>query len=81
MLFHVLDPQEIQPSLSEPVLLVDMETQDSIEVSPEYARTEYREKMDAHIAESAGQDARARAWITCCSIPAGRSTKACASTW
>lgn len=51
VLFHILDPQELRPSLSEPVLLVDMETQASIEVSPEYARTEYRQKMDAHVTE------------------------------
>lgn len=49
MLFHVLDPEEIQPTLREPGLLVDMETDDSMEVSPEYARTEYRHKIDAHI--------------------------------
>jgi hypothetical protein len=29
VLFHVLDPQKIQPKLNEPVLLVDMETQDT----------------------------------------------------
>jgi uncharacterized protein (DUF58 family) len=62
ILFHILDPQEIQPSLRAPVLLVDMETQDAIEVSPEYAKREYREKVDAHIealrskAKSAGID-------------------------
>ncbi|MGE5569689.1 MAG: DUF58 domain-containing protein [Rhodospirillales bacterium] len=49
MLFHVLDPEEIEPTLREPNLLVDMETEDSMEVSPEYARTEYRHKIDAHI--------------------------------
>ena len=49
ILFHVLDPQEMQPSLNEPVLLVDMETRDSLEVSPEYARTEYRAKIDNHV--------------------------------
>ena len=38
ILFHVLDPQEIRPKLKEPSLLVDMETEDAIEVSPEYAR-------------------------------------------
>ncbi len=64
VLFHVLDPQEIRPTLRQPVLLVDMETQDSLEVSPEYTRTEYREKMDAHIealrsrAQRAGMDYR-----------------------
>lgn len=58
MLFHVLDPEEIAPSLGEPSLLVDMETEDSLEVSPEYTRTEYRRKIDAHI--SALRDAAKR---------------------
>jgi uncharacterized protein (DUF58 family) len=49
ILFHVLDPQEIQPKLKEPVLLVDMETKDAIEVSPDYAKHEYRAKFDAHV--------------------------------
>ena len=50
ILFHVLDPQEIAPRLREPALLVDVETKDSIEVSPEYVKDEYRRKIDAHIA-------------------------------
>ncbi len=50
LLFHVLDPQELRPNLSQPVLLVDMETGESLEVSPAYAVTEYREKIEAHIA-------------------------------
>lgn len=50
ILFHVLDPQEIQPNLREPMLLVDMETKDAIEVSPEYAKHDYKTKVDAHIA-------------------------------
>ncbi len=49
ILFHVLDPQEIQPVLGGPSLLVDMETQETIEVSPEYAKHEYRNRVDAHI--------------------------------
>ncbi len=50
ILFHVLDPQEIKPKFREPVLLVDMENAaDSLEVSPEYARNEYRRKIDSHI--------------------------------
>jgi len=49
ILFHVLDPQEIRPKLKEPVLLVDMETKDALEVSPEYAREEYSPRIDAHI--------------------------------
>ncbi len=50
ILFHVLDPQEIKPRFREPVLLVDMENAgDALEVSPEYVRNEYRQKIDSHI--------------------------------
>ncbi len=49
VLFHVLDPREIAPGFRQPALLVDMETKEGLEVSPEYARTEYRRKIDAHI--------------------------------
>jgi len=51
VLFHVLDPQEIRPELGEPVILVDLETKQQMEVTPDYARKEYRGKMDAHIAD------------------------------
>lgn len=50
VLFHVLDPQELRPAIRQPMILVDMETQDSLEVSPEYTETEYRAKIDAHVA-------------------------------
>ena len=51
ILFHVLDPQELQPRFREPVLLMDMEKPgDAMEVSPEYAHHEYRQKIDAHVA-------------------------------
>lgn len=63
ILFHVLDPEEIIPDFRQPMLLVDMENESSsLEVSPEYAQTEYRAKIDAHIqtlrgkAKSAGLD-------------------------
>jgi uncharacterized protein (DUF58 family) len=49
VLFHVLDPEEIRPTLKAPSLLVDLETDQTIEVIPEYAKTTYREKMAAHI--------------------------------
>jgi uncharacterized protein (DUF58 family) len=49
VLFHVLDPLEIKPDFDEPVLLVDMETDDAMEVSPDYARSEYGPKMQKHI--------------------------------
>ena len=58
ILFHILDPQEIKPKFREPVLLVDMEEPAaSLEVSPEYAKNEYRQKMGAHI-ESLASKAR-----------------------
>lgn len=49
VLFHVLDPQEIKPDLRGPAILVDLETNQRLEVIPEYARNEYRRKIDAHI--------------------------------
>jgi len=49
VLFHVLDPKEIRPELSEPTTLIDLETNESLEVSPEYIRNDYGKKMDAHI--------------------------------
>jgi uncharacterized protein (DUF58 family) len=51
VLFHVLDPKEIRPELDAPVVLVDLETTDRLEVTPEYARDEYGPKVDAHIAD------------------------------
>jgi uncharacterized protein (DUF58 family) len=49
VLFHILDPQEIRPVLKGPALLVDLETDQEIEVIPEYIKTTYRAKMSAHI--------------------------------
>jgi uncharacterized protein (DUF58 family) len=49
VLFHILDPQEIHPQLKNAAVLVDLETDQKIEVIPEYARTTYRTKVDAHI--------------------------------
>ena len=62
VLFHLLDRQELEPKLDGPALLLDMETGDAIEATPEYARGEYRTKVNAHIAslqskaEAAGLD-------------------------
>jgi uncharacterized protein (DUF58 family) len=49
VLFHILDPQEIRPVLKAPAILVDLETDHKIEVIPEYTKTTYRAKIDAHI--------------------------------
>ncbi len=62
ILFHVLDPGEINPEISASALLLDMETGETLESSSEYARTEYRSKVAAHIddlrvrAQAAGID-------------------------
>jgi uncharacterized protein (DUF58 family) len=63
ILFHLLDPGEIQPEFAEPVLLYDLETPaHSLEVSPEYVRNDYRRRIDGHIealqskARGAGMD-------------------------
>ena len=49
VLFHVLDPKEIRPEIGEPSTLIDLETQDRIEITPDYVRDEYRKKFDAHV--------------------------------
>jgi uncharacterized protein (DUF58 family) len=49
VLFHILDPQEIKPELKGPAILVDLETEREMEVIPEYTRTIYLTKMQAHI--------------------------------
>jgi uncharacterized protein (DUF58 family) len=51
VLFHVLDPEEIRPRLKSSALLVDLETDRRIEVVPDYVKTTYRAKIDAHIEE------------------------------
>jgi uncharacterized protein (DUF58 family) len=49
VLFHILDPEEIRPVLKGPALLVDLETEQEMEVIPEYTKATYRKKMEAHI--------------------------------
>ena len=49
-LFHVLDPEEIKPTLNESSILLDMETQQALEVSPDYTKHDYIAKVNAHIA-------------------------------
>ncbi len=51
VLFHVLDPEELRPGFAQPLLLVDLETRAALEVSPEYAHTEYRARLNAHLTE------------------------------
>jgi uncharacterized protein (DUF58 family) len=49
VLFHILDPEEIRPEIREPSTLIDLETDDRIEITPEYVRDDYRKKFDAHV--------------------------------
>jgi len=51
ILFHLLDPAELNPQLGDSTLLEDMETGERMEVAPEYARTEYRRLIQSHIAD------------------------------
>jgi uncharacterized protein (DUF58 family) len=51
VLFHVLDPKDVRPELNGPSILVDMETEQHLEVTPDYTKKEYREKIDAHLAD------------------------------
>jgi len=62
ILFHILDPREMQPVMKGSAVLVDLETDQRIEVVPEYTQTTYRARIEAHIeqlrtcARSAGLD-------------------------
>jgi len=58
ILFHILDPMEIAPKFRDPVLLEDVEDNTAMEVSPDYARNEYKQKMDEHL-KSLSEKARA----------------------
>jgi uncharacterized protein (DUF58 family) len=51
VLFHVLHPLEYRPRFSGPVVLVDVESSESMEVTPDYVQHEYPAKIDAHIEE------------------------------
>lgn len=51
ILMHVLDPEEVEPSLDSSRVLIDMETGEEMEVHPAYAAGPYREKMRRHLEE------------------------------
>jgi uncharacterized protein (DUF58 family) len=57
VMFHLLDPNELAPKFKDPVLLLDVEEDTAMEVSPEYARNEYRSKINRHMAELADKAA------------------------
>jgi uncharacterized protein (DUF58 family) len=49
VLFHVLDPQEIEPSFKGAQLFVDMENDRKLEVSDDYLRGTYRQRLKQHL--------------------------------
>jgi uncharacterized protein (DUF58 family) len=51
VLFHVLDPEDVRPKMNGPAILIDLETDTQLEVTPDYSKKEYREKIDAHLAD------------------------------
>jgi uncharacterized protein (DUF58 family) len=61
ILFQLLDRQEIDPKLKESALLEDLETGETMEVSPIFMRSRYRDKIQAHLADMRRAAARAGA--------------------
>lgn len=59
VMFHLLDPNELAPKFRDPVLLIDSEDETAMEISPEYARNEYREKINNHCKQLADKAAAA----------------------
>ncbi|MGC4029048.1 MAG: DUF58 domain-containing protein [Steroidobacteraceae bacterium] len=49
LIFQVLDRAELEPAWQESVLLEDVESGAQLEVSPDYLRTTYRERLQAHL--------------------------------
>ena len=59
VMFHLLDPNELAPKFRDPVLLIDAEDETAMEISPEYARNEYRDKINNHCKQLADKAAAA----------------------
>lgn len=57
IIFHLLDAQELRPSIKESTLFEDMETGHAVEVSPGFMNKEYPAKIQAHI-QAIGEAAR-----------------------
>ena len=51
ILFHILDPGELEFELDTAVLLEDLETSEKLEVIPEYVTEQYRKLLQEHIRE------------------------------
>lgn len=59
VLFHILDPKEINPVFKGAQLFVDMETDRRLEVSTDYLRGPYKQRMTAHLAAMSAECRRA----------------------
>jgi len=51
VLFHILDPEDVRPKLRGPSILVDLETEERLEVTPDYTKAEYKDKIEAHLSD------------------------------
>jgi hypothetical protein len=51
VLFQLLDPEELNPNMQESALLEDMESGETMEVSPLFMRSRYRAKIEAHVGD------------------------------
>jgi uncharacterized protein (DUF58 family) len=49
--FQLLDQQELEPEFAESAMLEDMETGETMEVSPIFMRSRYRERIREHVEE------------------------------
>ena len=62
ILFHVVDPNELRPEFGSSVTLLDLETEATVEATPDALRHEYGERLEQHLAglkkeaQSAGID-------------------------
>ena len=50
IMFHLMDPEELNPNIKESTLYEDIESGESIEVSPVFMKEDYPQKIKAHIA-------------------------------
>lgn len=50
MIFQLLDPHEIEPQWRDAVVLEDVETKQSLNISPDYLEGTYRERLRGHLA-------------------------------
>jgi len=49
IMFHLLDPDELDPQIKQSTLYEDMETGEAVEVDPVFMKKAYREKIQSHI--------------------------------